>query len=107
MKLKESILTLKYFNVNNQQLTKQSLSTADSIHWEMVSKSWSGFMSGCQKDSHTPISWSDAVPLHVKSWASDVAPMKSYEQMHGKEGGECSQQNCRKVLDPSPLTEDS
>ena len=31
----------------------------------------------------------------------------TYEQMHGKEGGECSQQNCRKVLSPEPLTEDS
>jgi len=30
----------------------------------------------------------------------------TYEQMHGKEGDECSSQNCRKVLDPPPLTED-
>ena len=30
----------------------------------------------------------------------------TYEQMHGKEGDECSSQNCRQVLDPPPLTED-
>ena len=30
----------------------------------------------------------------------------TYEQMHGKEGDECSSGNCRKVLDPPPLTED-
>mmetsp|Transcript_150199 Transcript_150199/g.418491 ORF Transcript_150199/g.418491 Transcript_150199/m.418491 type:complete len:233 (+) Transcript_150199:60-758(+) len=65
------------------QPARQSRSTAESRHWERVSKSSSLFMPGRQKDSQTPKSCSEEVPETTKSWAFDMAPMKSKAQRKG------------------------
>merc|ERR1719401_2810298 len=65
------------------QPERQSRSTAESKHWATVSKSSSLFIPGRQKDSHTPKSCSEEVPETTKSWAFDIAPMKSKAHMKG------------------------
>lgn len=59
------------------QPERASRSTPLRRHWETVSKSSSGFMSGRYMDSHMPQRESGAVPAHMMSGDVSMAPRES------------------------------